>query len=93
MAPSVIQSMLAKYPSATKMKDKDGNLPLHCAFHSLNVHLVEVASLLLDADPSSALVPSKRLGSLLHFSYQNLKPFALIRKLCNERPQGSAVAR
>jgi ankyrin repeat protein len=60
MATSVIGVMIRAYPGANKVKDKDGNTPLHSALHSLTKHFDEVASLLLEADPSCALAGSRQ---------------------------------
>ena len=79
---SVVAKMLRMYPGATKVKNKDGNLPLHSAFNCARVKLAEFASLLLDTDPSSALVPSRTHGLLLHYCCTQQKPLPLITKLC-----------
>ena len=83
---SLISTMVQLYGDATKVKDKDGQLPLHSCFASCTGQkLLAYASVLLDADPASALVASPRQGILLHHVCHR-KPIVLplVQKLCND---------
>merc|ERR1719162_1408275 len=85
--------MLTLYPASTKVFDKDGNLPLHCAYHSyFGQQPVDITKLLLGVDSSAGVVKSKRFNQyLLHYICQQNKPFALIDAFCKGCPKAVSL--
>ena len=85
--------MLAVNPDSTKVKDKDGNLPIHCAFHTRkDKELVKLTRIIFKCDSSCGLVKSKRKQTyLLHDICRMNKPFNLIQAYCEGCPKAATL--
>ena len=68
------------------MKYQDGNIPLHCAWNCCKTTLMANLKLLLEADPSSALVAHKTKGYILHWACRvvNVELINTIASVCPE---------
>jgi hypothetical protein len=81
--------MLEIYPGACEVKDKEQQLPLHCAWHCAKKSFDEVVLVVLKAGPAAAGVKSRQFGLLTHWACIS-KPVAFVSAIVALYPEGVA---